>query len=311
MKIRRGINAGVFVLMLFLAGCNLPRPDATAEATSDPIGTAAAQTVAALSTQLMPRVTITPPDLATQDILTATATLQPTAGPTTESTPAKPCDRGEFVADVTVNDGDDFKPGETFTKTWRLKNTGSCTWTTSYRVIFDSGNALGAPASFNLPVSVSPDGIVDISVQMKAPDVVKAYDSYWKLQNASGVPFGLGENAQKSFWVKIEVVDSVKTFAVNNVEISTANTNVAATCPYNFPLTAKITTTAAGKVSFYWERSDTVKSGTQEVTFDAAGTRSIDFAWPFPASFDGTVRIYVDSPNHQYFSPFSIKLTCN
>jgi len=311
MILRRVYAVVLLVSILLLSACNLPRPNATAESTSDPIGTAAAQTVAALSTQLQPRSTDTPAASVTPNVQIATSTQQPTLSATTGTTPSRPCDRGEFVKDVTVNDGDDFKPGETFTKTWRLKNTGSCTWTTSYRVVFDSGNALGAPASFNLPVNVPPDGIVDISVQMKAPTEIKAYESYWKLQNASGVTFGLGENAQKSFWVKIEVVEAAKAFAVTNVVISTANTNVAAACPYNFPLSAQITASAAGKVTFYWERSDAAKSGTQDVTFDAAGTKKIDFAWPFPASFDGTVRIYIDNPNHQYFSPFSIKLSCN
>src|SRR5512143_3278895 len=40
------------------------------------------------------------------------------------------CDWAQFVADVTVPDGTSYAPGTTFTKTWRLKNIGSCTWTT-------------------------------------------------------------------------------------------------------------------------------------------------------------------------------------
>lgn len=65
---------------------------------------------------------------------------------------------------------------------------------------------LGAPPSFNLPVSVPPDALVDISVNMKAPDQPREYESFWKLQNPQGVIFGLGSNGDKSFWVKIKVV---------------------------------------------------------------------------------------------------------
>ena len=36
-------------------------------------------------------------------------------------------DLAEFVADVTVPDGTDFTPGETFVKTWQLRNAGTST----------------------------------------------------------------------------------------------------------------------------------------------------------------------------------------
>ncbi|MRR31435.1 hypothetical protein EG834_14180, partial [bacterium] len=201
---RRLFIISTLVTLLLLGACNLPRPNATVETPGDPIGTAAAQTVAALSTQLQPKITITPPS-PTNTLLPVSTIASPPVQATSDGTPAKRCDAGEFVSDVTIPDGTSMTPGQAFTKTWRLKNTGSCTWTTSYRVVFDSGVSLGAPASFNLPTSVPPDAIVDISVQMKAPDVVKDYQSNWKLQNAAGVTFGLGEDGTKSFWVKIKV----------------------------------------------------------------------------------------------------------
>src|SRR5574340_813366 len=289
MTIRRMTALFSLSILITLAACNLPRPNATPSSNGDPIGTAAAQTVAALSTSLQANATNTPVPSNTPQVITPTATQQ--AGTPTEATAAKPC--------------------ETFTKTWRLKNTGSCTWTTSYRVVFDSGNALGAPASFNLPTSVAPDAIIDISVQMKAPDIEKDYESYWKLQNASGVTFGLGQDGSKKFWVKITVKKAVEAFAITKVVISTANTNVTGACPYNFPLTAQVTASAAGKMTYFWERSDGAKSAVQELVFDGASTKTINYSWPFPANFDGSVNLYVDSPNHQYFTPLTIKLTCN
>ncbi len=305
---RRLFTAVSLAIILLLTACNLPRPNATAETPGDPIGTAAAQTVAALSTQLQPKDTVTPAPVQTNPpVLTATQPAQTTA----ETTPVKACDAGEFVTDVTVPDGTSFTPGQTFTKTWRLKNTGSCTWTTSYRVIFDSGNSLGAPASFNLPTNVPPDAIVDISVQMKAPDAVKEYESNWKLQNASGVIFGLGDDGQKSFWVKIKVETAVLPFAVTKVVVSADNAGFTGACPHTVALAAAITAAAAGRVTYFWERSDGTKGAVQEVVFDTGGTKTVNSSWQFGSSFDGTVKVYIDNPNHQYFPNFALKVTCN
>lgn len=306
---RRLFTAVTIGTILLLSACNLPRPNATAETPSDPIGTAAAQTVAALSTQLQPILTMTPVQVQTTPAPGVTSTQQ--AQTSVDTTPGKTCDAGEFVADVTVPDGTSFTPGQAFTKTWRLKNTGVCTWTTSYRVVFDSGNSLGAPASFNLPTSVPPDAIVDISVQMKAPDVAKEYQSDWKLQNAAGITFGLGEDGQKSFWVKIKVETAVLPFAITKVVISADNASYTGACPHTVALTAAITSAAAGRVTYFWERSDGTKGAVQEVVFDTGGTKTVNSSWQFGSSFDGTVRVYIDNPNHQYFPDLALKVTCN
>ncbi|MEW6179370.1 MAG: NBR1-Ig-like domain-containing protein [Chloroflexota bacterium] len=194
---------GIFLLLV--SACNLPKPGQALTPTGDFASTAAAQTVSALTTQFALLATTTPqPAGATPSFSSPSPSVA-----VTENAP--PCERAEFVSDVTVPDGTEFSPGQTFIKTWRLKNTGSCTWTTSYRVVFESGNALGAPPSFNLPVSVPPEGLVDISVNMKAPDQPREYESYWKLQNPMGVIFGLGSEGDKAFWVKIKVVSATPT----------------------------------------------------------------------------------------------------
>ncbi|MFZ6020112.1 MAG: NBR1-Ig-like domain-containing protein [Chloroflexota bacterium] len=194
------IGLAAVLILIFTGGCNLPKAGQALTPTGDFASTAAGQTVAALTTQFAQMITSSPPSMGE---------TPPSDGMTTTPSPAEnpaPCERAEFVSDVSIPDGSEFSPGQTFIKTWRLKNTGSCTWTTSYRVVFDSGNVLGAPPSFNLPVNVPPDGLVDISVNMKAPEQLREYESYWKLQNPQGVVFGLGSRADKSFWVKITVI---------------------------------------------------------------------------------------------------------
>ncbi|HLF75120.1 MAG TPA: NBR1-Ig-like domain-containing protein [Anaerolineales bacterium] len=121
---------------------------------------------------------------------------------------ANVCDWAQFIADVTVPDGTRFEPGTTFKKTWRLKNIGTCTWTTSYSLVFDSGERMGALASINFPSGVAPGQTIDLTVDMTAPSTAGHYIGYWKLKNASGVLFGIGYNANRSFWVEINVTGS-------------------------------------------------------------------------------------------------------
>ncbi len=115
------------------------------------------------------------------------------------------CDWAQFVADVTVPDGTVFKPGEAFTKTWRMKNIGSCAWATSYNLVFVDGSQLDAPAQIALPQGVLPGQMVDLSVPMTAPNSPGTYRSNWKFKNAAGNLFGIGSTANQSFWTEIKV----------------------------------------------------------------------------------------------------------
>ncbi len=127
--------------------------------------------------------------------------------PTPENTPTPSgCTlAAQFLEDVTVPDGTVFKPGETFTKTWRLLNSGTCTWTTAYVAFFFSGDPLGAPNQVHLPYAVPPGRYVDISVPMKAPDNPGEYQGFWKLRSDTGEVFGIGPDANGAFWVQIKV----------------------------------------------------------------------------------------------------------
>ena len=95
------------------------------------------------------------------------------------------CDRAQFIADVTVPDGTNVLPGLTFAKTWRLKNVGTCTWTTSYTLVFASGDALGG-SPVNLPSTVVPGQTVDVTVSLTAPTTAGHYIGFWQFKNASG-----------------------------------------------------------------------------------------------------------------------------
>jgi hypothetical protein len=134
--------------------------------------------------------------------------VTPTIGPGTPTTvppPPPDCDRAQFIADVTVPDGTLINAGTTFTKTWRLKNVGTCTWTTAYLLAFDTGDQMGGPNSVNLPQSVAPGQTTDLTITLTAPSAAGEYRGYWKFEDNNGIPFGLGWSGTKSWWVDIVV----------------------------------------------------------------------------------------------------------
>ncbi len=129
-------------------------------------------------------------------------------GPTPAFAAATPCNRAQFVSDISVPDGSTVVPGAVFTKIWRLKNIGTCTWTTAYSLVFDSGSQMSGPTPVNLPKSVPPGQQVDLAATLAAPSEPGGYRGYWKLGDASGNRFGMGTAADGAFWVDITVQDS-------------------------------------------------------------------------------------------------------
>jgi hypothetical protein len=134
------------------------------------------------------------------------------------------CDSAEFIIDINVPPGTVMAPGAPFTKTWRLKNVGSCTWTTSYQMVFFSGEPMGAPASVSFPVNVSPGQMVDLSLNMTAPSVAGSYRGLWIFKNVNGTLFGTGPQANEPWSVDILVSNNT----VTPSPTSTPNTNTPA-----------------------------------------------------------------------------------
>ena len=108
-----------------------------------------------------------------------------------------------FVADVTIPDDTAIDAGDGFVKTWRLRNNGTCTWTSSYSLVFDHGDKMGGADAQPLPGAVAPGNTVDLSVNLTAPNTAGTYQGFWKLRNNAGVLFGLAGN--QAFWVRIAV----------------------------------------------------------------------------------------------------------
>lgn len=192
----------VLVLSMALGACNLP---SNASPTPDAASTAVAQTVQA-------QLTLSAPPTATNTIPAPviTTVAPPTVPPPTSvvvPTATSTCDIAQFVSDVTVSDGTVIPPGQTFTKTWRFRNAGTCSWTPSYAVVFSNGNSMNGPATQALTGNVNPGQTVDISINLTAPSTPGDYTGYWKLRNAAGVLF-------TQFYVQIKVAAPTATFTL-------------------------------------------------------------------------------------------------
>lgn len=109
---------------------------------------------------------------------TPTPTPAPVASMTAATGAAPACMQAQFVADVTVPDGTKFNNNETFKKTWRLRNSGTCDWPEDTVLVFASGEKMGGPDS--VPVGLVKAGAtVDISVDLKAPANPGRYTGLW------------------------------------------------------------------------------------------------------------------------------------
>jgi hypothetical protein len=181
---------GVFLSLLWLAACSPSVQTSTPTFDQNPLRTEVAATVLAQVTQelaLTPSVTPFSTPTATN---MPTSTPRPTASPSPSATVALSSgtpdagteDQAQWVSQ-SIADDTTFAPGETFTMTWRLKNTGTSTWTAGYLLRYYSGESFGAPKEISLGREVLPGEEIDISVQMKAPANPGTYRSDWVMSN--------------------------------------------------------------------------------------------------------------------------------
>ncbi|MCX6057214.1 MAG: NBR1-Ig-like domain-containing protein [Chloroflexi bacterium] len=140
---------------------------------------------------------------------TATETEAFTNDPTLAAlgTPAALCDDYDWnlaTLDVTILDGTPMTPSQEFVKTWKIRNTGICTWGEGYQLIFSYSNPPnlkmnGQPVP--LPSLIAPGEEIDVSVNLKAPTTPGEYTAYWQMVNSKGIPFG-----KKQYILSVKIV---------------------------------------------------------------------------------------------------------
>jgi polar amino acid transport system substrate-binding protein len=122
----------------------------------------------------------------------------PTPAPTSTAGPPPACvDSLELVGhpnlEPDLDDPPEMAPGEPFTKIWRVKNTGTCTWDTNYRLVFASGNTPGAQMGGQptpLTESVAPGETTDVGVDLVASIKPGVYLAWWQMENGDAQAFG-------------------------------------------------------------------------------------------------------------------------
>ncbi len=202
MKMRpreRSIFLLISVLVLVPLACNMPGAAEPTQSVQD----SAAQTVAAQLTNAAQ-----PLDSATESPAPPTDSVQTeTETPTVAPPSPTPCtNKARFISDVTIPDDTYFNPGDSFVKTWRIQNVGTCTWNSSYSLVFSSGNIMGGPSSASLSGNVPPNTNVDVSVNMTAPPSNGTHQGNWKMRAPDGTVFGFGTSGgDSSIFVRIIV----------------------------------------------------------------------------------------------------------
>ncbi len=233
----------------------------------------------------------------------------------------------EFVADVTVPDGTVFKAGETFVKTWKLKNTGTAPWGTDFFLVRVKGDPLGAPDVVSLASTVQPGETADLSLTFTAPDRLGEYTSFWMLRTPNGTPFGIGSQGNQPIYVQINVGTEggtpQPTAPAGSINVTAASVTVdtpsfTGACPHTFIFTANFTSEGAGDVTYQLEAESNVPGfvftmpPSGKSTFTNAGPRTftISYELQFTNSVGGQAWLHILSPNDLLSDKVDFSLTC-
>lgn len=185
---RRHLFLMITVLILISLSCSLPVATENNVATEPPV----VDPTIITSTTTVPVVEVTNTVAAPVGDPTNTP-ISPAA--TATSINNENClNESEFVADVNIPDGKLLKAGSTFTKTWRIRNSGGCTWTSDYTWVQIGGSKIQA-AQVSMPLSgnVAPGQELEISVELNlstTADQGERYSAQFQMYDPDGEAFG-------------------------------------------------------------------------------------------------------------------------
>jgi uncharacterized protein YkwD len=251
------------LVALAISACN---GQAAVETTAPPpvTDTQVATALVALTDPPVATETVTPGP--TEVAATQTAAALPTATPTaTLGTPfptnAPDCtNQASFVADITIPDNTNVAGGTTFTKTWRIANTGTCVWAPNYTLTHYSEQRMGAPDSVPLAVTY-PGQNLDISVELTAPSATGTYQANFVVKNPAGLIMSIGDDSRLWVIINVTVQGGTSTPSATATAISnTSNTAAPAVTVTGTPPTATATGASSanittGKCAFTTDRA--------------------------------------------------------
>jgi uncharacterized protein YkwD len=248
------------LMVLVLSACSggqagVETTTATAPATEAPIATtlisvteapSVTDTSAPASPEISATATVATPFIATPTV----GTLQP-------ANAADCTNSASFVADVTIPDNTNVAGGTTFTKTWRVSNTGTCIWGPDYKLTHYSDEQLGAPDTVPLPIT-NPGQTADISVNLIAPNSSGNHRGNFVIENPAGLIMKIGDDSR--LWVIINVT---VTIAITPTASATALSNTSSSAA-----TATVTGVGTSSTSAASSNSANVTTGTCAYTTD-------------------------------------------
>lgn len=213
----------ILMPLLLLLALNLAACGGADEVASEAVLTEAAQIAIDGLTQT---AAAAPPTSTPQATATETAEPSPTVKPTKDKSGGgqtaiptftqqaagskKPCLRANFEYE-TVPDGTEYPVGKVFTKTWRLKNTGTCTWNSQTSLVWIKGDLMDA-GSVNefTKEDILPNEYAEITIAFQTPPHPGKYKSYWMLRSSTGETFGVGAFGKAWVWVEITAIAKIE-----------------------------------------------------------------------------------------------------
>jgi hypothetical protein len=267
-------------LTLILSACGSSASNDSIIATSVAMTVQVQNTQEAAFTPTNPPATDVPPLLFSP---TAGATHIPPTAPPAGSANIKPCYSADFVSDVTIPDGTIVSPGQTFWKTWRVTNSGSCAWDSSYKFVFMDGDIMGGGYVYSFPGAAAPGQTVDIPIQLYAPQDAGTYTGTWAIEAPDKTIFGVGQYSQP-LSVQVVVVNgtpannkTASPYDITNVTYDVARSCTAANTFYT--ISASITSNGPVKAVFTWLQSDGHNTANRKMTFTEATTQVATREW--------------------------------
>ena len=157
--------------------------------------------------------------------------------PTPEPTPQPCIEAMQFIEDLNYDDNNltffpDVDAGESFSKGWRIKNTGTCPWNSAYFLKYVRGSdpaaqMQGQPTA--IQGEVHPGQTYDMYVKLVAPEIPGQYIAWWQLFNSASQPFG------QTVYVAVEVVSDATVVPTNTPADTSTPTFEATETPITLP----------------------------------------------------------------------------
>jgi hypothetical protein len=299
----------VSTITLIISACG------SSEAQEAAISTSVALTVEARIAPESPLISPSPA-LTDTPLPLASPTIPATETPVTVANDEL-CTTSALLVGETYPDGTIIQAGTVFTKVWRIQNSGTCTWDSTWQLVFTGGDRLGSSLTYNLPLPAEPGQIIEVPIILQSPDGGGQHTGSWMLKAPWGKTFGIGQYSvplTASIVVGSGTPDNNKTATVFGVTAVTYEVDRRCT-PANtfYTIRAFITTNGPVKVTFWTYQSDGHLEKNFQLVFKEASTKSFEWEWSQHKTSSPNPRwaqIIITSPVYQEFAPVDLPGFC-